>query len=92
MLSYKLAKQSKPLTDGEYLKDCGEAASILCPDNKGQFVTLSAELLNKGNLRKVLNVVFNPSPTTVLDLALITLDAVKAFDKVEGDYFFFFLV
>ena len=50
---------------------------------------LSAELLNKGNLWKVQNVVFNPSSITLPDLTLITLDAVKAFDKVEGDYFFF---
>lgn len=35
VLSYKLAKKSKPLTVGTFLKDCmEEAASILCPDKK----------------------------------------------------------
>lgn len=35
MLSYKLAKQSKPSSDGEVFKDwMVEAANILCPDNK----------------------------------------------------------
>lgn len=43
VLSYKLAKKSKPLTVGTFLKDCmEEAASILCPDNKGQSHSHSA--------------------------------------------------
>lgn len=41
MLSDKLVKQSKPFSDGTLLKDCMlEAASILCPDNRGQFETV----------------------------------------------------
>ncbi|XP_034547514.1 general transcription factor II-I repeat domain-containing protein 2-like [Notolabrus celidotus] len=42
MLSHKLAKQSKPFSDGEFLTDCMvEAAIILCPENKAQFENVS---------------------------------------------------
>ncbi len=42
VLSHKLAKHSKPFSDGEFVKDCMvEAASILCPDNKTKFENVS---------------------------------------------------
>lgn len=42
ILSNELVKQSKPLSDGDFLKDCMvDVAVILFPDNKGQFDNIS---------------------------------------------------
>nr|KAF6360091.1 hypothetical protein mMyoMyo1_011049 [Myotis myotis] len=42
MLSFKLAKASKPLSEGEFLKECMiETAGLLCPESKGKFEKLS---------------------------------------------------
>lgn len=41
------------------------------------------------NLRRVFNVVYNPSPTALPE-TLIALDAKKAFDRVEWGYLFLF--
>lgn len=42
MLSFKLAKVSKPLSEGEFLKECMiETAGLLCPESKGKFEKLS---------------------------------------------------
>lgn len=41
-MSHKIAKHSKPFSDGEFVKDCMvEAASVLCPDSKSQFENVS---------------------------------------------------
>nr|XP_033798845.1 LOW QUALITY PROTEIN: 2-oxoglutarate dehydrogenase-like, mitochondrial [Geotrypetes seraphini] len=38
MLSFKLAKASKPLSEGEFLKECMiETAGLLCRESKGKF-------------------------------------------------------
>jgi len=38
MLSFKLAKASKPLSEGEFLKECMvETAGVLCPETKDKF-------------------------------------------------------
>ena len=42
MLGFKLAKANKPLSDGEFLKECMvETAGPLCPKNKDQFEKIS---------------------------------------------------
>nr|KAF6360044.1 hypothetical protein mMyoMyo1_011002 [Myotis myotis] len=42
MLSFQLAKASKPLSEGEFLKECMiETAGLLCPESKGKFEKLS---------------------------------------------------
>nr|KAF6285886.1 hypothetical protein mMyoMyo1_009457 [Myotis myotis] len=42
MLSFKLAKASKPLSEGEFLKECMvEIAGLLCPESKGKFEKLN---------------------------------------------------
>lgn len=42
MLSFKIAKASKPLSEGKFLKECMvETASILCPESKDKFEKLS---------------------------------------------------
>nr|KAF6360084.1 hypothetical protein mMyoMyo1_011042 [Myotis myotis] len=42
MLSFKLAKASKPLSEGEFLKECMiETSGLLCPKSKGKFEKLS---------------------------------------------------
>uniref|UniRef100_A0A8C8R4R6 Uncharacterized protein n=1 Tax=Pelusios castaneus TaxID=367368 RepID=A0A8C8R4R6_9SAUR len=42
MLSFKLAKASKPLSEGEFLKECMiETAGLLCPESKDKFEKLS---------------------------------------------------
>ena len=38
MLGFKLAKASKPLSEGEFLKECMvETVGLLCPENKDKF-------------------------------------------------------
>ena len=38
MVGFKLAKASKPLYEGEVLKECMvETAGLLCPENKDKF-------------------------------------------------------
>ena len=38
MLSFKIAKASKPLSEDEFLKECMvETAAILCPESKEKF-------------------------------------------------------
>ena len=35
IISYKLAKRSKPFSDGEFVKECmSDVASIMCPEHK----------------------------------------------------------
>uniref|UniRef100_A0A8C8RUL4 Uncharacterized protein n=1 Tax=Pelusios castaneus TaxID=367368 RepID=A0A8C8RUL4_9SAUR len=42
MLSFKLAKATKPLSEGEFLKECMiETAGLLCPESKDKFEKLS---------------------------------------------------
>lgn len=42
MLSFKIAKASKPLSEGEFLKECMvETAGILCPESKDKFEKIS---------------------------------------------------
>lgn len=42
MLSFKIAKASKPLSEGEFLKECMvETAGILCPETKDKFEKIS---------------------------------------------------
>lgn len=42
LLTYKLAKASKPFSEGEFLKECMvDAANILCPESKSKFENLS---------------------------------------------------
>ncbi|XP_067947134.1 general transcription factor II-I repeat domain-containing protein 2-like [Watersipora subatra] len=42
MLSFKLAKASKPLSEGEFVKECMvETASVLCPESKDKFEKIS---------------------------------------------------
>lgn len=42
MLSFKLAKASKPLSEGEFLKECMvETAGVLCPEAKDKFEKIS---------------------------------------------------
>lgn len=42
MLSFKIAKASKPLSEGEILKECMvETAGILCPESKDKFEKIS---------------------------------------------------
>ncbi|XP_059845272.1 general transcription factor II-I repeat domain-containing protein 2-like [Hypanus sabinus] len=42
MLSFKLAKASKPLSEGEFLKECMvETAGVLCPESKDKFEKIS---------------------------------------------------
>lgn len=50
LLAFKVAKASKPFTEGEFLKECMvEAASILCPESKNKFekVTLSRRTVTR---------------------------------------------
>ena len=42
VLGFKLAKASKPLSKGEFLKECMvETAGLLCPENKDKFEKIS---------------------------------------------------
>ncbi|XP_067940313.1 general transcription factor II-I repeat domain-containing protein 2-like [Watersipora subatra] len=42
MLSFKLAKASKPLSEGEFVKECMvETASVVCPESKDKFEKIS---------------------------------------------------
>lgn len=42
MLPFKLAKDSKPFSKGEFLKECMvETAGLLCPESKGKFENIS---------------------------------------------------
>lgn len=42
MLSFKIAKPSKPLSEGEFLKECMvETAGILCPETEDKFEKIS---------------------------------------------------
>ncbi|KAL3980946.1 trypsin [Sarotherodon galilaeus] len=42
ILSFKIAKASKPLSEGEFLKECMvETAGILCPETKDKFEKIS---------------------------------------------------
>ncbi|KAK7881164.1 hypothetical protein WMY93_029573 [Mugilogobius chulae] len=42
VLAYKIAKASKPFSEGEFMKECMvETASIVCPDNKEKFERIS---------------------------------------------------
>ena len=42
MLGFKLAKASKPFSEGEFLKECMvETAGLLCPENKDKFEKIS---------------------------------------------------
>uniref|UniRef100_A0A8C4RUC5 General transcription factor II-I repeat domain-containing protein 2 n=1 Tax=Erpetoichthys calabaricus TaxID=27687 RepID=A0A8C4RUC5_ERPCA len=42
VLAFKLAKTSKPLSEGEFLKECiVETAGILCPESKNKFEKIS---------------------------------------------------
>ena len=42
MLGFKLAKAIKPLSNGEFLKECMvETAGLLCPENKDKFEKIS---------------------------------------------------
>lgn len=42
MLAFKLAKASKPFSEGEFLKECMvETAGLLCPESKDKFETIS---------------------------------------------------
>jgi hypothetical protein len=65
LLAFKLAKASKPFSEGEFLKECMvETAGLLCPESKGKFeqislsrrtVTRRVELIDKdiaGKLNK----------------------------------------
>ena len=57
LLTYKLAKASKPFSEGEFLKECMvDAANLLCPESKSKFeniilsrrkVTRRVELIDK---------------------------------------------
>ncbi len=41
-MAHKIAKHSKPFSDGEFVKDCMvETADILCPGSKSQFEKMS---------------------------------------------------
>uniref|UniRef100_A0A8C6Y931 HAT C-terminal dimerisation domain-containing protein n=1 Tax=Naja naja TaxID=35670 RepID=A0A8C6Y931_NAJNA len=52
MLSFILAKASKPLSEGEFLKECMiETAGLLCPKSKGKFEKFS--LLRRTVTRRV---------------------------------------
>ena len=65
LLAFKLAKASKPFSEGQFLKECMvETAGLLCPESKGKFeqislsrktVTRRVELIDKdiaGKLNK----------------------------------------
>ncbi|XP_027861956.1 general transcription factor II-I repeat domain-containing protein 2-like [Xiphophorus couchianus] len=42
LLAFKLAKASKPLSEGEFLKECiVDTADLLCPESKGKFEKIS---------------------------------------------------
>ena len=42
MVSYEIAKASKPLSEGEFVKECMvQTADILCPENKSKFENVS---------------------------------------------------
>ena len=42
LLAFKLAKASKPFSEGEFLKECMiETADLLCPESKGKFEKIS---------------------------------------------------
>ena len=42
VVAYKLAKHSKPFSDGEFVKECmTDCASILCPEQKSKFEAVS---------------------------------------------------
>lgn len=42
LLAFKLAKASKPFSDGEFLKECMvETAGVLCPESKNKFEKIS---------------------------------------------------
>ena len=42
VLGFKLAKASKPFSEGEFLKECMvETAGLLCPENKDKFEKIS---------------------------------------------------
>ena len=42
MVSYEIAKASKPLSEGEFVKECMvQTAGILCPENKSKFENVS---------------------------------------------------
>ncbi|XP_077573515.1 general transcription factor II-I repeat domain-containing protein 2-like [Stigmatopora nigra] len=42
LLAFKLAKASKPFSEGEFLKECMiETAGVLCPESKGKFEKIS---------------------------------------------------
>jgi len=42
MVAYNLARNSKPFSDGEFVKQClVDCASVLCPEMKSRFDTIS---------------------------------------------------
>ena len=42
LVSYEIAKASKPLSEGEFVKECMvQTAGILCPENKSKFENVS---------------------------------------------------
>ena len=42
MLAFKIAKASKPFSDGEFIKQCMvETAGLLCPDTKSKYGQIS---------------------------------------------------
>ncbi|XP_042242397.1 general transcription factor II-I repeat domain-containing protein 2B-like [Homarus americanus] len=58
VIAHKIAKNSKPLSEGEFIKECMiDSASILCPDKKNQFENVC--LSRRTIVRRVENIAEN---------------------------------
>lgn len=64
MVSHKIARHSKPFSDGEFVKECMvEAASILCPDSKSLFENVS---LSRRTVTRRIEVIDDELKSTLL--------------------------